>query len=184
MNARGTVLLLVALISACGAGTKPGPSAETAEVSGPGSSSPGAATWTDSITGLEWQIDPAGETMGWDDARNHCAALGEGWRLPTVGELRSLIRGCSKTGAGGSCTVTDRCLPWSRCRNDDCGGCDPRTGSDDACSWPSELQGTCIWYWSSSPDEDRPLSAWYVFFDGGAVNVNGVLGEMQVRCVR
>lgn len=186
-KALGCALLLLASTSACGAGSPAiggGTDPIAAEASPKGSAPSGTATWIDPATGLEWQVEPAGETMGWEAAKEHCAARGEGWRLPTVSELRSLIRGCPRTQTGGSCEVTDRCLPWSRCRNDDCGGCDPRNGPDDACFWPGELAGTCIWYWSSSPDEDRPLSAWYVFFGDGSVNVNGVLGEIHVRCVR
>ena len=175
-KALGPMLLLLASTAACGAG----PSAS----GGGADSSSGAATWTDTATGREWQIEPAEGGMGWEEAKRHCASLGEGWRLPTVGELRSLIRGCSRTRTGGGCRVTDRCLPWSGCRNDDCGGCDPPGGPDDGCFWPRELAGTCIWYWSSSPDEDRPRRAWYVFFGSASVNVNGVLGEMLVRCIR
>lgn len=122
--------------------------------------------------------------MDWEAAKSHCAAQGEGWRLPSVDELRSLIVGCPKTGTGGGCAVTERCLFWSKCRNDDCGGCEQGKETRAVCTWPTALKGECIWYWSSSPDADRPLSAWYVFFYDGSVNVNGVLGSMHVRCVR
>ena len=49
---------------------------------------------TDSSTGLEWQDDARGSTMTWESAITHCEGLsldGEGWRLPTVNELVSLV---------------------------------------------------------------------------------------------
>lgn len=43
----------------------------------------------DTVTGLEWQDDPAGP-LGYDDAVTYAASLGDGWRLPTVPELVGL----------------------------------------------------------------------------------------------
>ncbi len=46
------------------------------------------ATVQDAATGLLWQRKPPtnfGPT--WDEAKNSCAALGAGWRLPTVKEI-------------------------------------------------------------------------------------------------
>jgi len=49
------------------------------------------------------------------------------------------------------------------------------------------MQGTCSWYWSSSPVEDRDGYAWLVNFYYGVVGHgyvadNGV--DEHVRCVR
>ena len=47
-------------------------------------------TWKDQKTGLEWQVDPAAETMTWAEAKKYAAGLdpdGGGWRLPTKDEL-------------------------------------------------------------------------------------------------
>ena len=42
------------------------------------------------INNLEWQVAETGR-MTWDDAVKYAASLGDGWRLPTVTELVSLI---------------------------------------------------------------------------------------------
>jgi len=47
-------------------------------------------TVLDTATGLEWQAEVTGE-MNWDEANEHAESLGNGWRLPTVEELATLI---------------------------------------------------------------------------------------------
>ena len=44
----------------------------------------------DTTTGLEWQHEHAGP-MTWVEAAKYAAKLGDGWRLPTVSELVTLV---------------------------------------------------------------------------------------------
>jgi len=44
----------------------------------------------DGKTGLEWSLENYGP-MAWNDAVDFCDGLGNGWRLPTIEELMSLI---------------------------------------------------------------------------------------------
>lgn len=46
-------------------------------------------TVIDTKTGLEWQAKSFGP-MTWQDAMNHAASLGDGWRMPTIDELYTL----------------------------------------------------------------------------------------------
>jgi uncharacterized protein (TIGR02145 family) len=142
------------------------------------------ATWTDDDSGLVWQKDWAG-TKTWNDAKTYCARLtGTGWHLPTISELRSLIRGCAATQTGGSCNVQEGdCLAWS-CRDGSCDGCSSGGGPASGCYWDSDLGGNCTWFWSSSLIADDSNDAWYVFFDYGLVNYDYVDGDEGVRCVR
>ena len=147
-------------------------------------------TWTDPTSGLTWQNPPsAGELMIWQQASGYCSTLGldgGGWHLPTVGELRSLIRGCPATEAGGSCNVQEGvCLAWS-CQNGLCGGCSSDNGPAGGCYWPDEMQGQgeCSWYWSSSPYETDGGYAWAVRFGAGLVDPPIVSYPAHVRCVR
>jgi hypothetical protein len=47
-------------------------------------------TVTDKNTGLEWQAD-ATESITWREAMDYAERLGDGWRLPTIEELLTLI---------------------------------------------------------------------------------------------
>lgn len=144
-------------------------------------------TWKDRSSGLTWQNPPADDRMTWSEAKRYCSDLdGGSWRLPTIGELRSLIRGCPAMESGGTCNVEEGvCLAWS-CRDDSCARCADYEGPANGCYWPESIQGDCDWYWSSSPVEDNDGYAWFVGFINGRVNDTGGVydGPIFVRCVR
>ena len=146
--------------------------------------------WTDSSSGLTWQITPTGGIMKWSDAKTHCSGLDLGghtdWHLPTISELRTLIRGCPGSATGGACEVTDSCLSHTASCFDQgaCWSCSDGRGPADGCYWPDEMQGTCSWYWSSSLGEDYGNLAWNVYFGRGSVNDAAVTTDRRARCVR
>jgi len=149
---------------------------------------PGNELWVDQSTGLAWQVAPTGGEMNWAAAKSHCASLNLGgssdWRLPTITELRSLIRGCSATQKGGACGVTDSCLSYESCRTSFCEGCSVKGGPDSGGAyWPPELSGEVPAYWSSSAVADRDGSAWCVDFYSGHVYDYYVPSGSSVRCV-
>jgi hypothetical protein len=123
---------------------------------------PSSGVWKDPASGLTWQVSPTGGLMNWSDAKAHCKSLHldrhNDWRLPTITELRSLIRACPATQTGGP-------VPGGAC-------------------WPPELSGEAGWYWSSSAVADNDLRAWLVDFGYGDVYGNGVDGTSFARCVR
>jgi len=96
----------------------------------------GGLTWVDPDTGIEWQrpVFPDHEEhfANWLDAKAYCDGLVWGdpprddWRLPTISELRTLVRGCPGTMTGGSCAYTDACR--EDCWEGDCWGCDQWKG--------------------------------------------------------
>ena len=51
----------------------------------------GKAICTVKVGDLEWQADVPDEEFTWEDAKAYAASLGDGWRLPTVKELLSLV---------------------------------------------------------------------------------------------
>ena len=163
------------------------------EVDGDGCSSLclGEALWTDPSSGLTWQTKPVNYEQKWSVAKQYCSALVLGgyhdWRMPDIGELRSLIRGCEATESDGPCNVGDGdCLQWS-CRDDLCNGCELMEGpAPNGCYWPNDMTGSCDWYWSSSATEDNANYAWNVNFAHGYLGKanmpNGLTGP--VLCVR
>ena len=131
--------------------------------------------------------------MQWDEAKTYCENLSfdghDDWRLPTISELRSLIRGCDATELGGSCGVTDSCLDSTTCLNDPCWGCDYLEGpGDGGAYWPEGMTGEISWHWSSSPVADVDYGAWAVKFGCGRVDNRSTDYYYELpyfaRCVR
>ena len=143
-------------------------------------------TWTDSSSGLNWQVTPSSDNLTWDDAKSYCDNLsldGGGWHLPTISELRTLIRGCNVNVTGGSCGVTDSCLD-SDCQDESCYACNTEEGPNNGCYGPSELPSECDWYWSSSAVAAGAGYAWFVSFDDGNVFNYPIDYDFFARCVR
>ena len=159
---------------------------------------PTGGTWTDPTTGYEWQVTPSdnnGNWFTWQEAVDYCKNLTlaghSDWRLPTISELRSLIRGCPKTETGGECGVTDDCLDLDHCYSKVCAGCDYQKGPGQKGAYgPSELKWPDYsWYWSASVSNKSNTTVWRVDFNYGDVFVAGyanvpsdITGDV-VRCV-
>jgi len=73
----------------------------------------GKGVWVDPATGYKWQNPPSTHAMKWSEAVDYCKKLQHAghtdWRLPTIGELKTLltkekINGCYwKAGLTGEC---------------------------------------------------------------------------------
>lgn len=128
--------------------------------------------------GTVWQNPSSPNRMRKESAKNYCWNRGQGWRLPTIGELRSLIRGCPNTIMAGPCDVSDGCYNVQSCGNDSCNGCLGDNGPANGCYWPGELVGECAQYWSIQ-------GGWYVaFFDGSIKTTETSYTQLYVRCVK
>ena len=154
---------------------------------------------TDPLTCLQWQEEPGFVEILQSDAISYCESLaldGGGWHLPNISELRSSIRNCEHIEMDGVCGVRDECYPCgvsstNTCLEDSCFNdtyCDPfsctNQGGPTGCYWPEELNGTCDWYWSSSPAEGIYGTAWGVDFKGGNIGVRSPSNSAYARCVR
>ena len=143
--------------------------------------------WKDPRTGLMWQVNPTGDRMSWRDARVHCRNLSldgySDWRLPTISEARSMIRGCPATQSDGECDVEDSCLK-SSCWNKPCEGCPYRRGrGSEGAYWPPKLSGKSDWYWSSSRVLDSNEKVWFLEASFGGVYPAHVNLLYRTRCV-
>ena len=127
----------------------------------------------DSTSHLTWS-KKTDTTYNWSDAGTYCDGLSEGgytdWRLPTISELRTLIKNCSDTQMpGGSCGVRDDSVV---CLSDSCQGEDCYSCSSDSTGWHSKF-GETGWFWSSSTNVYDTIYAWYVnFYSGYVLNGN------------
>lgn len=141
-------------------------------------SSSGSLTWS--------SLAPS--TMTWQDAVNYCSRLSEdganGWRLPTITELRTLIRGCDTTEAYArpnvSCAVREPTCLSASCEDIDKCHCERRNNS----SFYSKLEDGDIWLCSSSVVSDRTDFVWSVGFATAAVHPSSKSYPHSVRCVR
>ena len=127
----------------------------------------------DSSSGLVWSSKSNG-TMYAYDAYDYCDNLLEGgysdWHLPSIDELRTLIKNCS-----GECRVSLECCE-STCKDDDCAGCYPSLNG-----YYSKLGDNDI-LWSDSMPSDLSDCYWAVDFSTGAVNI--LRSDEHTRCVR
>jgi hypothetical protein len=124
--------------------------------------------------------------MDWYKATNYCRNLREGgysdWRLPTIDELRTLIKNCPKTVSGGSCRASDK----NRCLSVNCMGgrgeyyCEYRK---DNLGYYSKL-GDSGPLWSVSLRSDDTCCAWQVGFHDADVSGSMKSNNHYVRCVR
>ncbi|NOZ88253.1 MAG: DUF1566 domain-containing protein, partial [Deltaproteobacteria bacterium] len=160
--------------------------------------SPPAPVWLDTRSGLTWQQFNwhTHRYFTWEEARQYCNQLdyngNTDWRVPSVGELRSLVRGCAAISTGGPCKMDDDCMDLS-CLNADCyQGCSdaPNKGPGyDGCYWPAELRDVLNMcggpYWSSSDPKDRPDNmVEVVSFAYGRIYRTTSSETDRVRCVR
>ncbi len=151
-----------------------------------------AGGWYDPVSGLCWQDPGPVDPYNWDGASAYCTGLSLGghgpgsWRLPTIGELRSLIRGCPATETGGTCGVTDACL-GEGCWNAACDGCSGLGPGAGGMYWPAGL-GSPVYglygYWSSSSYSGSSSYAWLVPFNFGNVSRADKASSINVRCIR
>lgn len=142
------------------------------------------------------------EPLTWREASEYCHDLREqehnDWRLPTIDELRTLIKDCSATETGGSCGFTDECIkneedPVNNCFEPQSCTCEWRYSYQDDSSYSKLDDWDALW--SSIPDDCKNNEdAWYVnFSDGGIYKPNTSYNAAceyyytpvnYVRCVR
>ncbi|MGC4118920.1 MAG: hypothetical protein QM765_31010 [Myxococcales bacterium] len=114
--------------------------------------------------------------------------------MPTLDELRSLVRGCVITATGGSCTLTTTCNEPATCDSGFCSGCPACQGPTSAsgCYAPVELAGLCRTdcmgqpVWSSTEIANGSGTFWSVRFTDAAVQDFswGGISTGRVLCVR
>ncbi|NLH49315.1 MAG: DUF1566 domain-containing protein [Myxococcales bacterium] len=144
-------------------------------------------TWTDPTTGLNWLVNPSASPLDWAGAASYCDAQtvnGGGWRLPTVSELRTLIRGCASTITDGTCGVTDECTELD-CYDDTCYACGEGEGPTEGCYGPAELPAECGWYWSATEMAGSTSDlVWGVDFNEGDLAFDSMYSTRMTRCVQ
>lgn len=141
--------------------------------------------WTDSATGKTWLNPPGPVAMTFPEAVAYCSALdlnGKGWRLPTISELRSLVRGCPGIELGGACKVGEGGCLAKECRK----ACEPcTTGKGPAGAyWPEGVLGDDGRHWSATVVQDLPDKVWVLDFGHAGIRSDSQDNHHQVWCVK
>jgi len=150
-----------------------------------------ANVYSDPETGLMWQnINPLEKS--WDEADSYCESLELGgfsdWRVPTINDLKTLIKGCASTieecNVSDSCRSKYSCWEGDKCSCPDSGGPAEQGFYWDSGTWEyfGDQQGS---FWSSSKRSDSTGGySWYVRFNNGSIMDSSVSDIFYVRCVR
>jgi hypothetical protein len=131
----------------------------------------------DKFGGYCWS-NVSSNQMFWATAGLYCQDMGG--RLPTISELRLLVKNCPAIQTGGSCLVTDSCLNYGDCRVDECAGCE---SAPDYSGKYSALEDT-VYLCSSSLAEGYPDYVYYLDYSLAYLSTNVVNAEYRARCVR
>jgi len=144
----------------------------------------------DLATGYFWS-NQSSSKMEWSSAKTYCSSVTDGgfdnWRLPTINELRSVIKNCSKTETGGACLVTDSCTKNDCYVADNCS-----CAQNNTPGYYSKLNFSDD-YWTSTYNASAGDNSWnwYVSFNNAEVmdckNGNAFLessASHKVVCVR
>ena len=155
------------------------------------------------IDGKMWSARSK-EYMTFIEARDYCHYLTEldytDWRMPTIDELRTLIKDCSKTETGGSCGLTDECITNEEdsvynCFEPQSCNCERKWKYDYPDSSSYSKLGDWEELWSSIQNDCRNNEdAWYVDFSDGGIHQPTASANVAcehyssptnyVRCVR
>lgn len=119
--------------------------------------------------------------MKWDEAVKYCENLREkgrsDWRLPTLTELRTLIKNCPSTQHGGTCRAGCPCPHFGNCGDDGCGGCPPAHGRY------SEFEDS-EGLWSASVKNGAGDDVWHVNFKTASILFIEKSESIRARCFR
>ena len=124
--------------------------------------------------GIFWS-DPSHDEWTWEEAVDLCNSIGG--RLPTISELRTLVKNCSLTLTGGTCEVTDQCLSSSDCYDESVCIC------EDASDGRYSVFRDTAYFWSLSEESDLDGTFWALFFTDGGVYYDHKTSKAKVRCV-
>ena len=143
---------------------------------------------TDSVKETKVFSGRSTEKMTWDEAVKYCDRFtdfhfGEKWRLPTVDELRELIRNCSVTEPGGSCRVSDEgnCLAGNCSSPKNSCTCERKPKNRGYYSMYGDADYIGLWSSSTLSDDDK--KAWGAVFYSGMIGSVGKDAKLYARCI-
>ena len=129
------------------------------------------------------------EKMTWDEAVKYCDRFTDfhfgfdKWRLPTVDELRELVRNCPATEPGGSCKVSEEenCLAGNCSSPKNSCACERKPKNRGYYSMYGDADYIGLWSSSTLSDDDK--KAWGAVFYSGMIGSVGKDVKLYARCI-
>jgi hypothetical protein len=138
----------------------------------------------DTVHERVWALAMPDGPMNQDDAWDWCESQSfppyDGWRVPTIEELRTLVIDCPATAPGGACGILDDCTDPTTCGGAACDGCTTYGGGINGCYWPFVGQECLQALWSTTAS---PSGFWGISFAQGAPMTFPGTDLLSVRCV-
>ena len=151
----------------------------------------------DHVTGYIWQKGQSTEKLTYEQAVSYCDNLVINdithWSIPTIDQLRTIVRGCPNTMTGGKCPISEACANSYTCRPSDyCDGCQEKkdkTAYLEQGIWDTtDIKISSIIYYSSTIETDGKITVWglqisnAVLFAGNSKdNINAAA---YVKCIK
>lgn len=141
--------------------------------------------WEDAVTGLKWEkkTEASLVALTYAEATAYCEAAG--WRVPTLAELRSIVRGCKNIEPDGACMPDNSgAAVWAE--RAVCMGCgESHTATPGSCLLAfSEDAPTCIHGIMFSRTSVNDLASSYWCLTSGSLEVCLKSDSYNIRCVR
>lgn len=148
----------------------------------------------DSSSGLTWSAK-ASSKMTWKNAKSYCKSYSEGglngWHLPTIDELRTLMINADKVKNNCRASETKNCLSFACWSCETCSRTGTQLPNEETCHRGTSYSdgryskfGDTGLFWSSSIRSDSQAWAWVVLFYYGDVYYEHIDNSGNVRCVR
>ncbi len=147
-------------------------------------------------TGTQWVpiTYPTHTELPWGEAVKACEDLlwagRDDWVLPSIDNLRDLVRNCPVTEVGGACPANGQCTDWITCQDSSDCTCGHMAG---ICRIPTAFLEMFEWekcggyFWSSTvaTENGEPVEgSWYLDVDYGAIGAEPHGTNGAVMCAR
>lgn len=139
--------------------------------------------WYDYGTNLTWQVASPKEAFSYYLSESYCENLVlngyDNWRMPTFGEMKSIVTGCLI-----GCSMGDDCL-GAECSGNACKACQPGEGPGlNGNYWPLGFEGKNGVYWTTTDLAGRDRIKYGFHSYTGGIFTYHMGMDAYVRCVR
>ena len=148
----------------------------------------------DHVTGYIWQKSQSTEKLTYEQAVSYCDNLVINdithWSIPTISQLRTIIRDCPTVMIDGKCRVTDLCNSYKQCwDNEDACSCilqQNKAPFIDKTIWDLPADKDAKFYSNTENPDTMPgyKSYWLFGIKAGAILSDASSTSAYVKCIK